>query len=154
MRRTPTKLGFRPEKCKNDYDQCICGKVCNNDHGLKIHQARIKCLVGGGAAQCTGVQLGEMQEETGPESPHRAWNLHVLQTNPPNIKFSRRWIKWPAASMTSLWEQFDEDVNQILEATVKGEADRKLQAMTTIIVSMGAERFGEEEGKSMRTSYS
>ncbi len=61
------------------------------------------------------------------------------------MKFSRRRIKWPAASMTSQWEQFDEDVNQILEATVKGEADGKLQAMTTIIVSMGAERFGEEE---------
>lgn len=46
-----------------------------------------------------------------------------------------------------------EDVNQILEATVKGEADGKLQAMTTIIVSMGAKRFGKEE-KSMRTPYS
>lgn len=53
-----------------------------------------------------------------------------------------------------LTSQVDEDVNQILKAMVKGEADGKLQAMTTIIVSMGAEGFGEEEGKSMRTFYS
>lgn len=87
----------------------------------------------------------------GPESPHSAWKLHVLQTNPSTIKFNRRWIKWPAASMSSLWVQFDKDVNQILETTVK--ADGKLQSMTTIIASMGAKQFGEEE-KSTRTPYS
>lgn len=134
-------------------NQCICGKVCKNNRGVKIHQARMKCLGGGEAAQCTGVQPGEVQEGPGPESPHSVQNLYVLQTNAPTNKFSRRWIKWPADSMTSLWEKFDEDVNQILEATVKGEADGKLQAMTTIIVSMGAKRFGKEE-KSMRTPYS
>ncbi|KAL7836371.1 hypothetical protein AOLI_G00276550 [Acnodon oligacanthus] len=35
----------------------------------------------------------------------------------------------------------------------KGEAERKLQAMTTIIVSIAAEQFGKEEEKSSRTSY-
>eukprot|EP00064_Thunnus_orientalis_P001631 superscaffoldBa00000112_g1634 len=65
----------------------------------------------------------------------------------------RRWITWLAANMTSLWMQFDEDVNQILEATVTGEDDEKLQAMTTIIVSIAAEWFGEEEKKGSRTPY-
>ena len=37
---------------------------------------------------------------------------------------------------------------------MEGEADRKLRAMTTIIVSIAAERFGEEEKKSSGTSYS
>ncbi|KAJ8386340.1 hypothetical protein AAFF_G00174370 [Aldrovandia affinis] len=95
-----------------------------------------------------------MQEVPGPESPHSAQNLQVLQTNPSSIKSDRRRIKWPAASMTSLWKQFDDDVDQILEAMAKGEANRKLQAMTTIIVSIAAERFGEEEKKSSGTSYS
>jgi len=54
--------------------------------------------------------------------------------------------------MTSLWEQFDEDVDQILE--VRGDADGKLRAMTTIIVSIAAEWFGEEEKKGSRTPYS
>lgn len=90
----------------------------------------------------------------GPESPHSAQNLQVLQTNPSSIKSDRRWIKWPAASMTTLWKQFDDDVDHILEATAKGEADRKLQALTTIIVSIAAERFGEEEKKTVTTTYS
>ncbi|XP_061093280.1 uncharacterized protein LOC133125737 [Conger conger] len=55
--------------------------------------------------------------------------------------------------MTSLWKQFDDDVDQILEATAKGEADGKLQVMTTIVVSIAAERFGEEEKKSSGTPY-
>ncbi|KAJ8367333.1 hypothetical protein AAFF_G00320820 [Aldrovandia affinis] len=108
----------------------------------------MKCPLGAEATQRTGVTPGETQEVPGPESPHSAQNLQVLQTNPSSIKSDRRRIKWPAASMTSLWKQFDDDVDQILEAMAKGEADRRLQAMTTIIVSIAAERFGEEEKKS------
>ena len=77
-----------------------------------------------------------------------------MLTNPPSIKSDRRRIKWPADSKTSLWKQFDDDVDQILEATAKGEADRKLQVMTSTIVSIAAERFGEEEKKSSTTLYS
>ncbi|XP_062283087.1 uncharacterized protein LOC133987658 [Scomber scombrus] len=138
--------------------QCTCGKVCKNIHGLKIHRARMKCPVGADASQRTGVTPGETQEELGLESPHSAQNLQVLQTNPSSIKSDRRRIKWPAASMTSLWQQFDDDVNKILEGMAKGEADKKLQVMTTTIFSIAAERFGEEkekkEKKSSRTSYS
>ncbi|KAL7858311.1 hypothetical protein AOLI_G00184130 [Acnodon oligacanthus] len=134
--------------------QCTCGKVCKNIHSLKVHQAKIRCSLGEGATQCTGVQPGETQEKPGPESPHRARNLHVLSTNPPSIKSDRRQIKWPAATMTSLWKKFDDDVDQILEAMAKREADRKLEAMTIITVKIAAERFGKEEKKSSRTSYS
>lgn len=126
--------------------QCTCGKVCKNIHGLKIHKAMMKCLFVVGTAQCTGACI-EMQEEPGPESPHSAWSLQVLSTNPSSIKSDWRLIKWPAATMTSLWKQFDDD-GQILEAITKGETDRKLQTMTTIIVS-----FGGEEKTSSGTSY-
>ena len=110
--------------------------------------------MGAETTQRTGVTPGETQEVPGPESPHSAQNLHVLQTNPSSIKSDRRRIKWPAASMTSLWKQFDDDVDQILEAMAKGDADGKLQAMTAVIVSIAAERFGEEEKKSSGTTYS
>ncbi|KAF7643274.1 hypothetical protein LDENG_00242440 [Lucifuga dentata] len=95
-----------------------------------------------------------MQEVPDPESLLSTWKLQVVQTDPSNTKSERRRIKWPAANMTSLWNQFDKDVNQILEVTVKREVGRKLQAMTTIIVSIAAERFGEEGKKSPRISYS
>lgn len=133
--------------------RCMCGKICKNKRGLKIHQAKTKCSEGIGATQRTGVQPGETKEGPGPESPHSARNLQVSSTNPMNIKSKRRWIKWPAATMKSLWNQFDNDVDQILEATTKGEASQKLQAMTAIIVGLAAERFGEEERKSPQASY-
>ncbi len=128
----------------NTSKQCTCGKICKNERGLKIHQGKMKCLVGTGPTQRTGSQPGETQEEPGPESPHSARNLQVLQMTPSSIKSERRRIKWPAANMTSLWNQFDIDVDQILEATMRGDVDRKMQAMTTILVSIAAERFGEE----------
>ncbi|XP_028310814.1 uncharacterized protein LOC114468234 [Gouania willdenowi] len=114
----------------------------------------MKCSLGAEATQRTGSQPGETQEGPGLESPHSARNLQVLEAIPLSIKSDRRWIKWPAASMTSEWKKFDDDVDQILEATVKGEADRKLQGLTTIIVSIAAERFGEEEKKRSGTTYS
>lgn len=52
-----------------------------------------------------------------------------------------------------MWHQFDEDAARIIE-TAKGDVDRRLQTMTTIIVSFGAERFGVEEGKPIRPNYS
>lgn len=104
--------------------QCTCGKVCNNIHGLRIHQARMKCPLGAEATQHTGVQPGETQEVPGPESANSARNLQVLEADPSSIKSEKRQIRWPAASMASLWKQFDDDVDQILEVTVKGEADR------------------------------
>ncbi|KAK0151167.1 hypothetical protein N1851_007647 [Merluccius polli] len=134
--------------------QCTCGKVCKNIHGLKIHRARMKCPLGAEATQRTGVTPGETQEVPGPESPHSAQNLQVLQTNSSSIKSDRRRIKWPAASMNSIWQEFDDDVDQILEGMAKGEADKKLQVMTTTIVNIAAERFGEVEKKSSGTAYS
>lgn len=49
---------------------------------------------------------------------------------------------------------FDEDADKMLEATAKGDVERRMQTMTTIIVSMAAERFGIEEGKRPMQSYS
>lgn len=73
-----------------------------------------------------------MQEEPGPESPHSVRSLQVLSTNPPSIKSDR------------MQKQFDDDVDQILDAMTKGEADRKLQIMTTMIVSFGRRRLALE----------
>ena len=38
--------------------------------------------------------------------------------------------------MHSLWKQFENDVDQILEAMAKGETDQRLQAMTSVIVGI------------------
>lgn len=50
--------------------------------------------------------------------------------------------------------QFDEDVDSVLETAAKGNTDRRLKCITTIIVSLGEERFGQRksnrEGPSTR----
>ncbi|KAK7919075.1 hypothetical protein WMY93_010359 [Mugilogobius chulae] len=139
--RTDTTASDHGNEQTDSSKKCVCGKTCKNQRGLKIHQARMKCLEVEIPAQRTGVQPGETQEEPGLELPHRAQSLQVKGTSPPSMKFEKRRIKWPAANMSSQWSQFDSDVDQILEATGKGDVDKKLLSLTTMIVNIGAERF-------------
>lgn len=56
-------------------------------------------------------------------------------------------MKWPPSNNRKAWEEFDEDCNRILISTLGGSVDRKLEIMSTIIYTIGADRFGMEEGK-------
>ncbi|TWW59294.1 hypothetical protein D4764_06G0008240, partial [Takifugu flavidus] len=133
---------------------CICSKLCKNQHGLKIHQARMKCLEREVEVQRTGPGPGETQEEPGQEATHRSQSLHVPEPPNPNRVVQQQRIKWPPANGRSEWLQFDEDVSNIIQATAKGDVDSRLQAISTIIVSYGSERFGRiEKGNSETTSY-
>ncbi|TWW74378.1 hypothetical protein D4764_14G0003790 [Takifugu flavidus] len=91
-------------------------KLCKNQRGLKIHQAKMKCLEREVEVQRTGPGPGETQEQPGQEATHRSQSLH-----------------------------FDEDVSNIIQAIAKGDVDSRLQAISTIIVSYGSERFGRIE---------
>ena len=131
----------------------MCGKICKNEKGLKIHQTRMKCKERLEAPQCTGLEPGETEEEPGPEAPHRAQSLQVVQTVPSIRKSEKRRIRWPQASKTAEWQKFDEDADMVLEVTAKGDVERRLQTMTTIIVSMATERFGVEEERAAKQPY-
>jgi hypothetical protein len=134
---------------------CRCGKTCKNSRGLKIHQARMKCLENEHVSQRTDATSDETQEEPSQEAPHSAQSLRVPLTVPPSLlPQAKVRIKWPQACKTAVWRQFDEDVDKVLEATEKGDVDRRLQAMTTIISSLAQERFGAEEKRSTPTTYS
>ncbi len=103
--------------------------------------------------QRTGPEPGETQEETGQEATHRVLSLHIPE--PPNpSRVVQQWIKWPPASKRSEWLQFDEDVSNIIQATAIGDADSRLQTITTIALSYALEKFGWiEKGKTKSTSY-
>lgn len=157
---------------------CVCGKSCKNPQGLKIHQTKMGCLVKVQPEQRAGnclvviqeeqgretsqraqylhtpEDLGETQEERSPESPHSAQYLHVLEAQAPGIPQHQRRVKWPPASKGSEWQKFDDDVDDILEATMKGVVDRKLQTMTTMIISFATERFGSMEKHGATNQYS
>ncbi|XP_062387675.1 uncharacterized protein LOC134076569 [Sardina pilchardus] len=130
---------------------CSCGKVCKNQHGLKIHQAKMKCLTGKQLVQRAGLVPGETEEEPGQESPHSAQSLHAQTRTPQNRHSEHRRIKWPAANKVSQWSQFDEDVDLALSATARGDADQKLRLMCTLIISIAAERFGTKEPRAGRS---
>ncbi|XP_073720025.1 uncharacterized protein [Misgurnus anguillicaudatus] len=132
---------------------CPCGKICKNARGLKIHQSRMKCLEQRQVPQCTGQVPGESEEEQGPEAPHRAQSLQVVQTVPPVMQPENRKIRWPQACKAAEWQTFDEDVDKVLEATAKGDVERRLKTMTAIIVSMAVERFGVEEERGVKKPY-
>lgn len=92
-------------------------------------------------------------EEPGPEAPHRAQSLHMVQTVPSVRQSEHRRIRWPHACKTKEWQKFDDDADKVLEATAKGHVERRLWTMTTIVVSMAAERFGVEEERGAKQPY-
>lgn len=114
----------------------------------------MKCLVRESEVQRTGLEPGETQEEPGQEATHRAQSLHAPEPPNPNRVVPQQRIKWPPASKRSEWLQFDEDVSNIIQAAAKGNAESRLQTMTTIIGSYASERFGRiEKGKIKHTPY-
>ena len=124
--------------------RCRCGKICKNSRGFKIHQARKRCLEGENVPQHTDTTSDETQEDPGQEAPHGAQSLRVAQLVPcsPSLaKVQTKWEapKWPQACKTTVWEQFDGDVNKVLEAPVKGEVDQRLWMMMTISTSLAQE---------------
>ncbi|XP_052280752.1 uncharacterized protein LOC127878274 [Dreissena polymorpha] len=77
----------------------------------------------------------EASEATDPDRPQQDT---ATRTRKPRIK-------WPKASDKTSWTQLDEDLENILEASMQGPVDRKLTTLTTLIYSVGKERFGLEE---------
>ncbi|KAJ8349797.1 hypothetical protein SKAU_G00249270 [Synaphobranchus kaupii] len=76
----------------------VCCTMCKNPRGLKIHQAKMKCLVRVQLEQRTGSNLGETQEEPGQESTHSAQNLQVPEVQAPHTSQHQVRVKWPPAS--------------------------------------------------------
>lgn len=87
---------------------------------------------------------GQTEEEPGPESPHSTRNLQATRVPQPSRNSEHRRVKWPAANSRE-WTRLDEDVDKSLEAISKGDAGHRLQTMCSLIMSIGAERFGVEQ---------
>ncbi|XP_019647849.1 PREDICTED: uncharacterized protein LOC109488125 [Branchiostoma belcheri] len=50
-------------------------------------------------------------------------------------------------SDTKAWEHLDADLNQVLEASLAGAVERKVESLTAITYNLARERFGVEEKK-------
>ncbi|XP_063448172.1 uncharacterized protein LOC134727719 [Mytilus trossulus] len=161
----------------NNGNVCICGKVCKNQRGLKIHMGKMKCKPNRSITQRTG-QPGETEEEVVQDTNHSDHSLHVLyneedsmvegnqqekegldnnrqpqepkRTPDTSENIRRKKVKWPNNKSKSEWQQFDEDVDAILNTTLAGNIDRKIESMTSFIYNIGMDRFGADEKEVVR----
>ncbi|XP_052093724.1 uncharacterized protein LOC127729844 [Mytilus californianus] len=128
----------------------------------------MKCVPPHSGSQRTE-RSGQTEEETIQEANHSDDNLHVNQGEDEHIdqlteieqltegeeinviepavrremlEPRKEKIKWPTSADKAIWKAFDEDLENILEATLAGNVDRKMRAMTSIIYSVGKDRFG------------
>lgn len=99
--------------------------------------------------------IGEqsLQESSAPTSRQSTHSNQVEPVGHVGSPAAHSKIKWPQSLKKSVWHQFDEDVDRILEGTAKGDVELRLKTMTSIIVSIAAERFGAEEVKSGPSVY-
>jgi len=89
------------------------------------------------------LQLLETQRESSPEAEQLTVPDRPSQN--PGSKTRKQRIKWPKASDKTSWIRLDEYLDNILEASMQGQVDRKLKTLTTLIYSVAKERFGLEE---------
>ena len=126
-------------------------------------------------------ELGETEEELDQDEHHSVESLHVPDTEESNISLNveeeesiirteaepaepvaettsdserKERINWPSSTMKSVWQSFEEEVDKVLEATLAGNVEKKLEGMANIIYTMGKERFGLVERKQPQTVYS
>ena len=161
----------------NNDNICVCGKVCKNSVGVRIHQGRMGCLTKKPPTQ-RKEKSNKTAEEPDLESHHSVRSLSVegadrtgnncmklpsekVVGNPQEVPSPHKdqeettmaakiKVKWPKASENSMWEQLDEDLDKILDTSLVGAVDRKLKAMATIITAVAQERFGVVENKAKK----
>ena len=112
----------------------------------------MKCLEGGNQEQCAGASPGKTEEVQGQESYHSAQS--------PKLQFLSLWarspvrrLNGPPANNKGAWQDFNNDICEIIQSATKGDVERRLSFMTTIINSLASERFGCVEPRQPRTPY-
>ena len=85
---------------------------------------------------------------------------HTTVPSPSKPQFLSLWarslrkkIKWPPANNKGAWQDFDNDICEIIQSATKGDMERQLSFMTTIITSLASERFGRVEPWQPRMPY-
>lgn len=85
-------------------------------------------------------------------SPHSSCPSTRDQTHqaplrqPQSIRQGKR-IKWPKSSDNTVWTQFDDVLDSILEVTLSGPVHQKVDSLTTIAHNLDEERFSPVEQK-------
>ena len=102
----------------------------------------------------------ETQEITRQEAPQSTEDLSAvkLPQNPITVHSdasrqpqpAKERIKWPRMGNDKEWLQLDEDLDKILEVTLGGSVEKKINTLSTIAYNLAKERFGVEERAATR----
>ncbi|CAC5355487.1 unnamed protein product [Mytilus coruscus] len=128
----------------------------------KIQQSRSGCSRGIVTEQRTD-SSGETQEIPSQDTNHSAKNLsasvtshdssqsligeeHITQQRQETSHQKER-IAWPKMNSEAQWRDLNDDLGVILETSLQGCVERRIETLTTLIYNIGKERFGVEERK-------
>jgi len=141
---------------------CVCGKVCKNVRGLRIHQARSKSCSAGNHIRRTEFSSGKTVEVASQDQTHSTSNVFVddaqqdrssmaqeslgTQQNATDPQHKDR-VLWPKGYEKAVWKKFDEDLEVILNSVLQGPAERRISTLTTMVYNIGKERFGTQQKK-------
>ncbi len=147
----------------------ICRGLFKNERGVKIHQGKSKCKEQSQqrrAPELTQSNLSKfvkgvhqsVEEVQGQEANHSAPDLPAQPTqsigrvgepeSPKDFERKPRLNLPPAADCR--WAQLDNDLNTILENTLKGDAAKKIKIMVEVVYQACHDAFGAKEGKTPR----
>jgi len=124
----------------------VAGKYVRTRGGLKIHRGKMGCAPILNLIQHAGQPCDHSLHA--PDEDEVSSRDDALQqedgTRRGDSETRLRKIKWPTRTNKTAWGQFDDDVDVILNTTLAGGMDRKMDAMTTIMYIVGMDRFGSE----------
>ena len=147
--------------------KCHCGKICKNLRGLRIHQARTKCKNVRHQKERTD-NSDKTDEDHSQDSHHSAEDLNPTEAaqddrqdsgepGPAHVGMEKDLqprkdrVKWPPSN-DKQWDIFDEDMEMLLESVLVRDVEKKITTLTTMVYTVGMERFGTTERKEKKTS--
>ena len=133
--------------------KCTCGKVCKNTRGLKIHQVRSRCGIVTLMTQRYEL-TSKTQEDPSQDTTLRVRNLSVSESSQDssddlleelglrpredqqtkeNAREKRLRISEDEVALSG----FDQDISMILESTMQGNIERKIETFTNMVYNIG-----------------
>lgn len=140
-----------------------CGRMFKGERGVNIHFGKVHKTSAHQDEQIRRSQVsarrktrgnqGQEEHHSAPKpneaaSPKGANARNDVHTNneTPSSCSSRKRLRWPPAS-DKQWSQLDEDLEAILNTSLRGKASDKLQQMTNIIFSVSESRFESKQSE-------
>ena len=112
------------------------------------------------------ISSGETLENPSQESHHSTWSLSAAgSSHGSNLNLSeegraknaqpdpnrKERIEWPKMCEELKWRDLDYDLSTIVEITLQGNLERKMESYSTIIYNMCKERFGVRKKEAQKT---